>query len=103
MNDTQDWSAKRFLWSGLLTLAVLVFGLGAWSVFPSIAGAVVASGVVEVASTRQIVQHGEGGVLAEILVADGAVLLRLDGTLLRSELAIVEGQLFELLARLERL
>ena len=104
-----DWSAKRFLWSGLLTLAVLVFGLGAWSVFTSIAGAVVASGVVEVASTRQIVQHGEGGVVAEILINDGdhveagAVLIRLDGTLLRSELAIVEGQLFELLARLDRL
>jgi len=31
------------------------------------------------------------------------VLLRLDGTLLRSELAIVEGQLFEILARLDRL
>lgn len=109
MSDTQDWSAKRFLWSGLLTLAVLIFGLGAWSVFTSIAGAVVASGVVEVASTRQIVQHGEGGVVAEILVNDGdhveagAPLIRLDGTLLRSELAIVEGQLFELLARLDRL
>ncbi len=109
MSDTQDWSAKRFLWSGLLTLAVLIFGLGAWSVFTSIAGAIVASGVVEVASTRQIVQHGEGGVVAEILVTDGdivaagAVLLRLDGTLLRSELAIVEGQLFEILARLDRL
>ena len=109
MSDTQDWSAKRFLWSGLFTLAILIFGLGAWSVFTSIAGAIVASGVIEVASTRQIVQHGEGGVVAEILVTDGdtvaagEVLLRLDGTLLRSELAIVEGQLFELLARLDRL
>ncbi len=109
MSDTQDWSTKRFLWSGLFTLAILIFGLGAWSVFTSIAGAIVASGVVEVASTRQIVQHGEGGVVAEILVTDGdnvaagAVLIRLDGTLLRSELAIVEGQLFEILARLDRL
>lgn len=106
---SQNWSARRFLWSGLLTLAVLIFGLGAWSIFTSIAGAIVASGVIEVASTRQIVQHDEGGVVAEILVADGdtveagEVLLKLDGTLLRSELAIVEGQLFELLARLDRL
>lgn len=104
-----NWSAKRFLWSGLLTLAVLVLGLGAWSVFSKIAGAVVASGVIEVASTRQIVQHDEGGVVAGILVADGdmveagTVLIRLDGTLLQSELAIVEGQLFELQARLDRL
>ena len=105
----ENWSAKRFLWTGVFTLAVLIFGLGAWSVFTSIAGAVVASGVIEVASTRQIVQHDEGGVVAEILVNDGdtveagATLIRLDGTLLRSELAIVEGQLFELLAQLDRL
>ena len=111
MSETAEpnWSAKRILWAGLLTLAVLVFGLGAWSVFTSIAGAIVASGVIEVASTRQIVQHDEGGVVAEILVADGdtveagATLIRLDGTLLNSELAIVEGQLFELQARLDRL
>ena len=103
------WSAKRFLWAGIFTLLILVFGLGAWSVMTKIAGAVVASGVIEVASTRQIVQHDEGGVVAEIRVKDGdyvdagEVLIRLDGTLLRSELAIVEGQLFELLALLDRL
>ena len=111
MSETQapNWSAKRFLWTGIITLFVLIFGLGAWSVFTKIAGAVVASGVVEVDSSRQIVQHGEGGVVAGILVGDGdhveagATLIRLDGTLLRSELAIVEGQLYELLARLDRL
>ena len=104
-----SWSAKRFLWSGILTLVILVLGLGVWSVQTKIAGAVVASGVIEVASSRQVVQHQEGGIVAEILVEDGdfieagEVLIRLDSTLLRSELAIVEGQLFELLIRLDRL
>jgi len=111
MNATtpQSLSAKRFLWVGIFTVFLLVFGLGAWSVMTKIAGAVVASGVIEVDSSRQIVQHDEGGVVAEILIADGdyveagEILIRLDGTLLRSELAIIEGQLYETLARLDRL
>jgi HlyD family secretion protein len=58
---------------------------------------------------RQVVQHPDGGVVAEILVkegdvvAQGAMLLRLDATELLSELAVVEGQLFEVLARRARL
>jgi multidrug efflux pump subunit AcrA (membrane-fusion protein) len=63
----------------------------------------VAPGVVEVQSERQVIQHPDGGVVGEILardgdsVAAGDVLLRLDGTFLRSELAIVESQLAEIL------
>lgn len=102
-------SAKGALMLGFLTLAVLLGGFGVWSVFSSIAGAVVASGQVEVDQRRQVVQHPDGGVVSEILVhegdsvAAGAALIRLDGELLRSERAIVEGQFFELLARRGRL
>lgn len=84
-------------------------GFGAWATFTTLAGAVVAPGQVEVDHDRQVVQHPDGGVVAEILVHDGdrveagQVLLRLDGGLLRSELAIVEGQLHETLARRGRL
>jgi len=55
------------------------------------------------------VQHPDGGVVAEIAAKDGdavtagQVLIRLDGTLLRSELSIVEGQFFEIQARRGRL
>ena len=104
-----NWSAKRPLVAGFLTLAVLVFGIGAWSVYARIAGAIVAHGLMEVASSRQIVQHPDGGVVSEINVEDGDlveagdILLRLDATLLRSELAIVEGQLFEVMTRRARL
>lgn len=102
-------SPRVALLLGYMTLAVLVGGFGAWSVFSSIAGAVVASGQIEVDQHRQVVQHPDGGVVAEINVHEGdkveagQVLIRLDGDLDRSERSIVEGQFFELLARRGRL
>lgn len=101
--------ARRPLLIGFLTLLVLVGGFGTWSIATEIAGAVIAPGKIEVDQNRQIVQHPDGGVVAEISASEGAaveagdVLLRLDPTLLRSELAIVEGQLFELMSRRGRL
>src|SRR5690606_5071951 len=94
---------------GLVALALLLGGFGLWSATSQIAGAVVAGGQVEVEQNRQAGQHPGGGVVEEVLVKDGdlvaagAPLLRLDGALLRSELAIVEGQFFEILARRGRL
>lgn len=108
-HDPQKWSAKRFILAGFLTLAVLVIGIGSWAIFARLAGAIVANGLIEVESNRQVVQHPEGGIISEILIDDGDlvnagdILLRLDDTLLRSELAIIEGQLFEHMARSARL
>ena len=88
---------------------LLVCGVGFWSVGTEIAGAVVASGTVQVESERQVVQHPDGGVVGEILardgdnVAAGDVLVRLDGTFMQSELAVVERQLAEIFARRSRL
>lgn len=102
-------SASGPLRLGWAAMAVLVLGFGAWSVGTVISGAVVAPGQVEVAQMRQIVQHPDGGVVEGIHVTEaqevaaGDLLISLDGTLLRSELAIVEGQLFEALARRARL
>ncbi len=109
MTEIPAWSARRPLWIGWLTMLVLVGGFGAWSMTTKIAGAVVTSGQIEVDQQRQVVQHPDGGVVEEIAVKDGQVvaagdiLLRLDGSVLRSELAIVEGQLFEGLAQRARL
>lgn len=94
---------------GILTLIALLGGFGTWAATTVISGAIVASGAIEVESNRQVIQHPDGGVVAEILVdegdtvREGDVLLRLDPTLLRSELVIVEGQLHELMARRARL
>jgi len=103
------WSARRQQTWGIVALILLVGGLGTWSIFANIAGAIVTNGQVEVEAKRQIVQHPDGGVVGEINVQDGDivtagdVLIRFDDTLQRSELAIVEGQLFEIMARRGRL
>ncbi|MDT1060296.1 HlyD family type I secretion periplasmic adaptor subunit [Paracoccus sp. CPCC 101403] len=103
------WSARGPIILGLAALALLVGGFGTWSLTARIAGAVVASGQVEVEQRRQIVQHPDGGVVDEILIHDGErveagqPLLRLDGALLGTELTIVESQYFEILSRKGRL
>ncbi|MDO5633004.1 MAG: HlyD family type I secretion periplasmic adaptor subunit [Paracoccus sp. (in: a-proteobacteria)] len=94
---------------GIISILVLFVGFGGWGVLSRISGAVVASGQVELQSSRQVVQHLDGGIVDEILVTEGATvgageaLIRLDGALLETELAIVESQYFELLARRGRL
>ena len=98
-------SARRPLLIGFLALAVLLGGFGAWATLTTISGAVVAPGLIEVEQNRQAVQHPDGGLVAEVAVregdgvAAGQVLLRLDGEVLASELALVEGELFEIMAR----
>lgn len=94
---------------GAIALFLLVGGVGAWSVRTQIAGAVIASGMIVVESNRQVVQHPEGGIVGEILAKDGDQvmagdpLIRLDDTLLRSELSVVETQLVEIRSRRARL
>lgn len=102
-------SIKVPLTIGLLSLAILVFGFGAWAIFTEVSGAIISTGRIEVDQNRQVVQHPDGGVVAEILVAEGdsvsagQTLIRLDESQLMSELSIVEGLLFELVARRGRL
>ncbi|WP_019953475.1 HlyD family type I secretion periplasmic adaptor subunit [Yoonia vestfoldensis] len=106
---TAQWPVRRYMIIGTAALAVLVGGFGTWSVMAEINGAVITSGQIEVDRNRQVVQHPFGGVVAEILVvegdsvAEGDLLISLDPTDLQSELAIVEGQYFEILARRARL
>ena len=109
MSKKSNYSAGRPLFVGFVALLVLVGGFGGWAIFSNIAGAVIAAGQIVVDKNRQVVQHPDGGVVDAIYVdegdqvAEGDLLIRLDGTLLRSELAIAEGQLFELMARRGRL
>lgn len=109
MSGRPVWSARRQIAFGLVMMAVLVLGFGGWAALAQISGAIVASGRLEVEQNRQVVQHPDGGVVAEIRVIEGArvtagdVLIRLDGTLINSELAIVEGRLTEIQARRARL
>lgn len=110
MSKSPDFANSRLLLAaGFGAITLLVGGMGAWSVGAKINGAVVSRGVVKVESERQVIQHPDGGVVGEILahngdqVHAGDVLLRLDGTFLRSELAIVQAQLLEIAVRKARL
>ena len=82
---------------------------GAWAALANISGAIIASGRIEVAQNRQVVQHPDGGVVTRIAVKEGAqvsagdILMTLDSSRHLSELAILEGLLFELIARRGRL
>eukprot|EP01035_Chromulina_nebulosa_P061316 gene61316-83868_t len=73
------------------------------------AGAVVGSGVIEVETKRQVVQHAVGGVVGQILVKEGQLvksgqtLIVFDDTFDRAELAVIESQLFPLLGTKARL
>ncbi|ABG31343.1 HlyD family type I secretion periplasmic adaptor subunit [Roseobacter denitrificans] len=103
------WKATGPLMVGMTALLILVGVIGVWAVQARIAGAVIASGNIEVESNRQVLQHPQGGVVGALPVQDGDfvnagdTVLRFDDTQLRSELAIIEGQLFEILARKARL
>ncbi|MCD1624784.1 HlyD family type I secretion periplasmic adaptor subunit [Seohaeicola saemankumensis] len=90
---------------GLAALLLLLGGFGTWAAIANIAGAIVANGRIEVDQNRQVVQHPDGGVVQDILVSEGMrvtkdqVLIRLDPSGLMSDLTIIEGQLYELMAR----
>lgn len=103
------YSARRGLTLGFGGAAVLLGGVLGWSVFASVAGAVIAIGRVEVEGRHQIVQHVDGGTVAEIAVREGDrvgrgdLLLRFTDGTLRTEEAILAGQYAELVARRNRL
>lgn len=103
-----NYSAIRPLILGFFALLLLLGGFGVWSVMANISGAIVASGQIEVDRNRQIIQHPDGGVVAEIFVDEGQtvnrdeVLVRLDPSVLQSNLTIVEDQLHEIMARRAR-
>lgn len=105
----RQWKATGPMVGGMTAVAILFAVLGVWGNFATISGAIIASGMIQVESLRQVVQHPQGGVVGEISVKEGdiveagQILIRFDDTLLRSELATVNGQLDEIAARRVRL
>jgi len=94
---------------GLVVVALLLGGVGGWAATTDISGAVIAPGVLVVDSYVKKVQHPTGGIVGEILarngdqVKAGDVVLRLDDTVTRANLAIITKGLTELAARKARL
>ncbi|MFK7940208.1 MAG: HlyD family type I secretion periplasmic adaptor subunit [Roseovarius sp.] len=106
---SKRWSVKTPMSVGLIGLLLLLGGFGAWSTGTTISGAIIAGGRIEVDQNRQVVQHPDGGVVAELNVREGdtveagQILLKLDASEAQSRLLITESQLFELMARRGRL
>ena len=102
-------SIRRYMVAGLIAGALLVFGIGGWMATAELAGAVIAHGTVVVVSNVKKVQHPSGGIIGSILVKEGqrvllgTPLLRLDDTITRANLAVVEKSHNELLVRQARL
>ena len=100
---------RRLNAAGLAIVVVCVGGIGGWAASSELAGAVIASGTVIVETVDKKVQHPTGGVIKEILVQDGStveegqIIARLDGTIPRATLGVVQSQSDELLARRARL
>ena len=102
-------SIRRHLGLGLGAAVILGAGVGGWAGTAEIAGAVIAPGSLVVDSNVKKVQHPTGGIVGELLVRDGDqvktgdLLVRLDETVTRANLAIVIKSLDELAARQARL
>ena len=58
-----QWTAKRYLYSGSAITVALFLGVGVWSANAMIAGAVIAPAELRVENNRLTVQHLEGGVV----------------------------------------
>ena len=103
-----EHSTRKPLILGFVAVALLVVGIGGWAAATQISGAVIAPGKLVVDSNVKKVQHPTGGVVGELLVkegdkvAQGDVVVRLDGTQARSSLAVVNKALDELAARQAR-
>jgi HlyD family secretion protein len=99
---------KHLVFGGIIVL-ILAFGVGGWAATTQIAGALIAQGSVVVDSNVKKLQHPTGGVVGKLNAQDGDrvksgdILVQLDDTVTRANLAIVTKGLDELAARKARL
>lgn len=108
-SHASDRAIRRYFLAGIATLALLIGGVGGVAAVTELSGAVIAQGTLVVDSNVKKVQHPSGGVVGAILVREGdkvtagQLLVRLDETVTRANLAIVTKSLDELETRLARL
>jgi HlyD family secretion protein len=102
-------SIRRHLIAGVFIVLLLGGGVGGWASTTEISGALIAQGSIVVDQNVQKVQHPTGGIVGELRVRDGDyvqagdILVLLDETVMRANLAIVTKGLSELSARKARL
>jgi len=101
-------SIRHHLLAGVAAVVLLAGGVGGWAATTHLAGAVIAQGQMVVDTSDKKVQHPTGGIVGELRVQEGSrvkandILVRLDDTQTRANLAIVTKGLDELMARQAR-
>jgi len=101
-------SLRHTIMGGTAVAGLLAFGLGGWAATTELAGAVIAPGSLVVDTNVKKVQHPTGGVVGELRVRAGDhvqagdVVVRLDDTQTRANLAIITKSLDELAAKQAR-
>lgn len=104
-----DRRLRRLSALGALVCALFFGVLGGWAYFADLASAAIAPGELGFDTNRKTVQHLEGGIIAEILVADGDVvepgdvLIRLDRTQPQAVFEQVKARYLTILATEARL
>lgn len=102
-------SIRLHLIIGLSVVALVAGGFGGWATTTEISGALIAPGQIVVESSVKKVQNPTGGVIGQLLAHDGdqvkagQILVRLDDTITKANLAIVTRNLDAALARAARL
>ena len=88
---------------GLLLMTIALGGFGLWAFRAPLAAAVIAQGSFVATGSNKIVQHLEGGIIKEILVAEGDLVQAGEPVVLLDETAALakERELFLRRARLE--
>ena len=99
--DSPLASIRRYTIAGIVVVLILTCGVGVWATTTEISGALIAPGTIVVELNIKKVQHPTGGVVGELLVRDGDrvkagdLLVRLDDTVTKANLAIVTKTLTE--------
>lgn len=113
--DCEPWAVPErppvgpLLLAGLLALAIGIGGFGLWAANAPLSSAAVARGVITVDGNRKVVQHLEGGSIAELRVREGdrvragQLLMRLDDLEAKALHDVLEGQHMALAAQEARL
>lgn len=100
---------RAVTWTGTILMGTFVVGFGAWSAAAPLQSAAIATGLVEVESSRKTIQHLEGGIVRKILVRDGEevaagqLLVQLDDTKARTQLQALRTQYWDAIAQEARL
>jgi HlyD family secretion protein len=109
LRNRSQRAIRRDLLTGTIVASLLVAAFAGWARTTELAGAVIANGVVVVESEVKKVQHQTGGIVGELHVRDGdhvdagEVIVRLDETQTKANLAVVAKSLDELYSRRARL